>query len=224
MNRKLTLIATAFVISVSRVGAAEPAQKKSDQEPKRTSSESATGETIKTQRPDKNSPELRRVYRDAKFLQACATLAADGEMFVADSAQLSKDKEKFAVTFDVVNEANKSTGEFKQLVYAFDGKEATVFFNKKNDKFTRTKPKGGGAQTLKWPPKWWPGSGAGNIGLGCGGSGWGDWYEVTIDNCHFTFISCLGLHAGKMRGEERICNGNPSVKQTRWILIHCACW
>lgn len=224
MNRKLNIILTIFATLVfSYMGLAQIVQKKSTQQTtkkglpiKITEQEAVTSTPLRT-----NSQEYRRIAEDKKFLAACEILAADGGMFVAESGQLLRNKEKFAVTFNVVNEAGKSTEEYKQLVYAFDGKEATVYFNEKNDNFTPVESTGGSTQKLKWPPSWWIGSGGGSSSGGLFQS-WGEWREVEIDNCHFSFV-CPVIHAGKMRREERISKSNPNNKQNRWILIRCGC-
>ena len=234
MNRKLNLSLTIFAILVfSHQASAQIVQKRSTQEiakkglPTKVTEREAPALTPLR----KNSQEYGRIVADKNFLAACEILAADGEMFVAESGQLSRDGEKFAATFNVVNEASKETGAYKQLVYAFDGKEAAVYFNEKNDNFRRTNSTGGGgsgAKGLKWPPAWWPGSGGGSVGGGgpFGGGGfqsWGDWHEVSTDNCHFSFI-CPAIHVGKMRLEQRTSNGSPTLTQTRWVLIHCGCY
>jgi hypothetical protein len=120
-----------------------------------------------------------------------------------------------------VNEGSGDTGQYRQLVYAFDGKEAKIFFQEKNERYAKSKAVGPGAKKIKFPPDWWPGSGGGSTGLG-GGTSWGDWHQVSIDNCHGNF-ACPFVHVGKMRQEERVSNSNSSIKQTRWILISCGC-
>lgn len=189
-------------------------------------------EALVTKRLERDSTELQKVYDDKKFLDACTVLAASGEMFLADSARVARDGDKFAVTFNVVNEVSQEPGQYKQLVYAFDGKEAITYFNEQNDNYARVKPASGAAGKIKlppWPPKWtppkwtppkeWPGSGGGTIGLG-GGPEWDDWHEVSVE-CHPSLL--CPIYSNKMRQEERASKTSPWIKQTRWILIHCGC-
>jgi hypothetical protein len=232
---KLTLTVVALMF-VGQTGFARVVQKRPIQEaPRRELSSKVTKqEAVTSTRLDKNSREYNRVVADAKFLAACEILAADGEMFLDDSGKLSRDGEKFVATFSVVNEASKSPSEYKQLVYAFDGKESTVYFDGKNENFTPTKPNGGGNKKIKWPPAWWPGSGGATIGSSPGGTNpfgsggvfsqsWGDWHEAGVETCNFSFACPMTLHYGKMRLEERSSNGSPKWTQSRWILIRCGC-
>jgi hypothetical protein len=232
-SSNLTLIIVALLF-FSYQGLAQVVQKRSTQgaAKKELSTKVTKEEAVALTPLDKNSREYRQIVADKNFLAACEILAADGEMFVAESGQLSRDGEKFAATFNVVNEASQSTGAYRQLVYAFDGKESIAYFTERNENFTRPKSAvGGSAKKLSWPPSWWPGSGGGTISVGggvkTGGGGvfqsWGDWHEVSIDNCHFTF-SCPAINVGKMRQEQRTSNGSPTMTQTRWILIHCGCY
>lgn len=173
---------------------------------------------------DQNSQEYKRIAADKKFLDACEILAADGGMFLVESGQLSKDGEKFSATFNVANELSKSTGEYKQLVYNFDGKESAIYFNEKNDKFMRTTPSSNQKLTWpKWPPSWWPGSGNGGISTGGAGIGhsWSEWQEVSREcRPNLNSIACP-IHIGEMRKEQR--TSNTGAVQTRSILIHCGC-
>jgi hypothetical protein len=184
-------------------------------------------ETVISKRIERGSRELQRVYADKIFLNACEVLLMDGEMFLEETAQLLTDGDSFSVTFNVVNETTRTAGQYKQLVYSFDGKEASVYFNEKNDKPSNAKMGGGGGIKIKLPD-WWPGSGSGGgvtFGGGSGGTsgnGWGEWQGVSIDNCHANLV-CPMIHMGKMREEERYFSGNKLIKQTRWILIKCGC-
>ena len=224
MNSKIhvTLIMLAAVLTLN-VGMAQTAPSVSTKPAAKTQSAqtAAKNEAVISRPLSKASPELKRAYGDKKFLAACEILAADGEMFLADTARISRTGEKFSITFKVVTEKNQAVGEYKQLVYSFDGKASSVSFNEKNDKYAPVFSPSAKNLKLKWPPAWWPGSGTGTIGIG-GGTSWGEWQPKSIDNCHFNF-PCSPFHVGKMREEERISNSNTSVKQTRWILIYCGC-
>ncbi len=224
MKRKTNLLLTILAIFILGITAsAQGGKKKLPREAEKLAAAvTKTGDgavTLTSLKP--GSPELEKAYADKNFLDACAILAASGEMFLAGSAQIARDGEKYAITFDVVIEATKTPGQYRQLVYAFDGKESSAYFNEKNEKYVQPKARSGAASKIKWPPVWWPGSGGGSTGVG-GGFEWGDWYQVSIDNCHFNFI-CPFIHAGKMRQEERVSKANSSIKQTRWILISCGC-
>jgi hypothetical protein len=228
--------AIVALLVISRLGTAQVVQKRPTQEaPRIAPATKVTRQEAAASTPlDTGSREYRQIVADRKFLAACEILAADGEKFVAESGRLSRDGEKFTALFNVVNEATNSTGAYRQLVYAFDGKEATVYFDGKNENFTPPKPTGGSAKKIKWPPAWWPGSGGVTVGSSGSSGGpfsgggpfsqsWGDWHEVTVDNCNFSF-ACPAIHYGKMRLEERSSNGSPKWTQTRWIIIHCGCY
>jgi hypothetical protein len=238
MSRTSKLTLTIVALSVlSQMGLAQVVQKRPTQEaPRKELPTKLTKQDAAASTPlDKGSREYRQIVADKKFMAACEILAADGEMFLAESGKLSRDGEKFAASFAVVNEAGNSPGAYRELVYAFDGKEAAVYFDGKNENFTPSKPAGGSTKKIKWPPSWWPGSGGVTIGSSgpfsggpfSGGSpfsqSWGDWHEVGVDNCNFSF-ACPAIHYGKMRLEERSSNGSPKWTQTRWILIHCGCY
>lgn len=234
MKRTTTLVLAIFTVLVfSSLSFAQGGKKKLPREAEKIAA-IRTAEVV-SKRPTRDSPELKQALADKTFQDACLLLATSGEMFEVDSAQLSTDGEKSEVSFNVVNETTKAPGQYKQLVYSFDGKDAVTYFNGQNEKYVQPRTVSGGASKLQWPPptpKWWPsswptppwpGSGGGTIGLG-GGFDCGEWHQVSIDECHFTFIPiCSPLHAGKMKQEERVSTSNPSVKQTRWILLRCGC-
>lgn len=232
-NLPLTILA---ILILSIAGSAQGGKKKLPREAEKknaaavmakTEDEAATSTPVKP-----GSPELEKVYTDKNFLAACEILAAGGEMFLADSARVSRDGEKYAVTFDVVIEATKTPGQYRQLVYAFDGKEATVYFSGENDRYTAPKTTPGSNAKIIWPPKWWPkppkswpGSGGTGTGPIIPGEPWGDWHEVSRE-CHATVApACsITLQGAWMKKEERTSTTNAGNKQTRWILIHCGCY
>jgi hypothetical protein len=190
---------------------------------------------IATTRLERGSPEMERAFADRKFLEACTTLVTDKEMFLIDSAQIARDKESFAITFKVVNEVTQEPGQYRQLVYAFDGKEALVYFSDENSGHIKVKTAAGSNIKIKlppWPPKWtppkwnppdwWPGSG-GVTGWG-GDIDWGDWKEISVE-CHASLLcpTFPFAHMGIMRQQVRASKSNPVIQETRWILVHCGC-
>jgi hypothetical protein len=234
MKRTATLILMFFTVVVfSGLSFAQGGKKKLPREAEKIAAVRTAA--VVSKRLSRDSPEVKQALADKKFQDAGLLLATSGEMFEIDSAQLSTDGEKSEVSFNVVDETTKAPGQYRQLVYSFDGKDAVIYFGEQNERYVQRRLVSGGANKLQWPPptpQWWPsswptppwpGSGGGTIGFG-GGFNWGDWHEVSIDECHFTFVPiCSPLHAGKMRQEERVSKSNPSVKQTRWILLRCGC-
>jgi hypothetical protein len=214
----LTIFAPLLLISLAT---AQPAQRPSETVKKDLAVRAAPAEATAAKRVDKKSREYAQMVADKNFLAACEVVLADGEKLVPDSGQISQEGPAFTITHSVVNEGSGDTGQYRQLVYAFDGKEAKIFFQEKNERYAKSKAVGPGAKKIKFPPDWWPGSGGGSTGLG-GGTSWSDWHQVSIDNCHANFF-CPVFHMGKMRQEERVSNSNSSIKQTRWILISCGC-
>lgn len=244
MRRSTNLMLTILAMLVlSNSGAAQSVQKKVSREvgktgpsPVSVKSEAAASTrdgAVVSKRLERGSPELEQVFADKKFLDACTTLVTSGEMFLIESGQIAKDGAAFAVTFSVVDEVTKEPGQYKQLVYAFDGKDAFAYFVDQNPNYRPVKSTSGAASKIKlpaWPPtwtppkwtppSWWPGSGGGSVGAG-GGFEWSDWQQVSVE-CHPNLI-CPFIHQGRMRQEERASKSNPTIKQSRWILINCGC-
>jgi hypothetical protein len=215
MKRMITMALAIFAVAAcSSLGLAQRIQQAA---PLTARTETA----MREKRLHQGSPELTQVFADQKFLDACAILATSGEMFLVDSAVQSSDGKQSFITFTVVTEGTKEPGQYKQLVYEFDGKDRVVYFNDRNDRYQKLKSTPTSTSKMKWPPSWWPGSGGGSTGLG-GGFDWEDWHQVSIDNCHANF-ACPFVHVGKMRQEERASKANPAIKQTRWILVSCGC-
>lgn len=223
MHRKPLLALTIFApLLFSSLATAQVTQRPNRQEGVTREVAVRAAEATPAKRLDKKSREYAQMVADKTFLDACEVVLADGERVVSDSGQISQAGSAFTITLNVTDDATGATGEYRQLVYSFDGKDAKVFFNEKNERYTKQKTAvGSGVKKIKFPPDWWPGSGGGSTGLG-GGSSWSDWHQVSIDNCHANFF-CPFIHMGKMRQEERVSNLNSSIKQTRWILLSCGC-
>jgi hypothetical protein len=239
MIRKLNLILTMLALLLAcQAGAAQGVQKRVPMEiNKRGATEARPrSEKVVSRGVERCSPEMERAFGDEKFLAASEVLLASGEMFLAESAQLSTVGEKSSLTFDVVNEASREPGQYRQLVYAFDGKESIAYFYQQNENYRPSQPAVGGNAKLQlpsWPPKWtppklnppswWPGSGGGNFNPGV--TDYGDWKEVSTE-CHWTTLCPLiGLNVfGKMRQERRVSQSNPNATpETRWVLVNCVC-
>ena len=110
-----------------------------------------TETAMKEKRLHQGSPELTQVFADKKFLDACEILATSGEMFLVDSAVMSSDGNQSFITFKVVNEGTKEPGQYRQLVYAFDGKDApkALYFNEKNDTYQKFHSRSSSTSTTK---------------------------------------------------------------------------
>src|ERR1044072_9165441 len=130
MRSRTKLTLTIFTILIlGGLGMAQSVQRNAPTEVKKKASLKTTERATEIRRLERSIPELQKIYEDRKFLDACTVLATSGEMFWSDVAQIARDGEKFAVTFNVVNEVTKEPGQYKQLVYAFDGKNSLVYFN-----------------------------------------------------------------------------------------------
>jgi hypothetical protein len=228
MRGKTNLILTLLaVVAFGGLGLAQQTERKLHREAERVPV------AFVAKRATRDSREVQAALADKKFLDACEILFTSGEMFLVDSAQVSTAGAQFVVTFNVVNEVTKEPGQYKQLVYEFDGKDSATAFNQENRSY-RKPNLAGNTSKIKWPPPpppWWPGSGGNTIGGSgpifgggtiSGGFQWDDWHQVAVDNCHVTFF-CPMFHTGKMKQEERASKANPSIKQTRWLLISCGC-
>ena len=238
MKRKDHLILTTLaLLLLCQSGAAQgvPERVPREIDKRRATEARPRSEKVVSRRVERGSPEVERAFGDRKFLDACEVLLASGEMFLVESAQFSTDGEQSALTFDVVNEASGEPGQYRQLVYAFNGKESIVYFYQQNENYKPSEPAAGGNAKLQlppWPPKWtppklnppswWPGSGGVNINPGV--TDWGDWKEVST-GCHWTALCPLiGLNVfGKMRQERRASKSNPNVTEDRWVVLNCVC-
>src|SRR5258706_15672774 len=162
MLPKFNLILTMFALLLPcQAGAAQGVRKSAPLEiDKRGKTEAGPrSEKMVSRRVERGRPEMGRAFGDKKFLAACEVLLGSGEMFLAESAQFSTDGEKSSLTFNVVNEASREPGQYRQLVYAFDGKESIAYFYQQNENYRASKPAGGGNAKLQlppWPPKWTP--------------------------------------------------------------------
>lgn len=238
MIPKFNLILTMLgLLLLCQAGAAQGVQKSVPKEiDKRGATEARQrSDKVVSRRVERGSPEMERAFGDKKFLTACEVLLASGEMFLAETAQFSTVGKKSSLTFDVVNEASREPGQYRQLVYAFDGKESIAYFYQQNENYRPSKPAAGGNAKLQlppWPPKWtppklnppswWPSSGGGSANPS--GTNWGDWKEVSTE-CHWTALCPLiGLSVlGKMRQEKRVSTSNSNVSEIRWVLVNCIC-
>ncbi len=184
-----------------------------------------------------NSPEIKSIFGNKSFFETLKILVANGEKLDIKTAKKTtfvnkptERKEKisnkqYEISFDVLTEDGKAFGEYKKLVYLFDGKNTVIYFDEQNSEpieFTTM------ILTEKWIDEL-PLSKKQKDKLKDERTDksfcfkWNSWQTIRSNYCDYNYF-CVGKNQrATYRDEKRTCKKNSNHSQTRKVKLNCGC-
>ncbi len=222
MKKNLSLLGLVLVLLVFNKSGL--AQLKTEAESKQTTS-------VKL---EANSSELKSVFENKSFVEALKVLVASGEKLDIKTAKkttfVNKTNEKaeksmnkqYEITFDVLTEDGKSFGEYKRMVYAFEGNNTFIYFDEPN---SETIDLASMTLTGKWIEEL-PLSVKQKDKLKAEKAAasfcfkWNGWQTTSIE-CDYNYFCAFTNQRARYLNEKRTCKTNSNHVQTRRVKIKC---